>query len=136
MAGERQHRNRGIGWEAVHLAVDDHSRVSFGQVLVDETALSCVQFLRDAVAYNWCRPHCALNHQPPMSRIPAMSNLLGLNIQAAPHTRDRPPVARRGGFFALANQEVSFCYNKICFGTISAIVVGTLEQAMEKCWKC
>lgn len=161
ITGKRQHRNRGIGWDAVHLAIDDHSRVSFGQVLADETALSCVQFLRDAVAYyagigvriervmtdngtgyknafraacqelgirhirtrpytpktngkaerfvqtslrewayarayessaqrqaalqpfidgyNWCRPHCALNHQPPMSRIPAMNNLLRLN---------------------------------------------------------
>lgn len=29
--------------------------------------------------YNRCRPHSALNHQPPMSRIPAMYNLLRLN---------------------------------------------------------
>ena len=29
--------------------------------------------------YNWHRPHSALNRQPPMSRIPAMSNLLELN---------------------------------------------------------
>lgn len=33
------------------LAIDDHSSVSFAQVLGDETALNCVQFLRDAVAY-------------------------------------------------------------------------------------
>ncbi len=52
ITGDRtQNRNRGIGWDAVHLAIDDHSRVSFAQVLADETALSCVQFLRDAVAY-------------------------------------------------------------------------------------
>lgn len=35
----------------VHLAIDDHSRVSFAQVLPDEKAVSCVQFLRAAVAY-------------------------------------------------------------------------------------
>ena len=29
--------------------------------------------------YNWLRPHSALNRQPPMSRIPAASNLLELN---------------------------------------------------------
>ena len=46
ITGQRQHRNRGIGWDAVHLAIDDHSRVSFARVLGDETALSCVQFLR------------------------------------------------------------------------------------------
>lgn len=29
--------------------------------------------------YNWHRPHSALNHQPPMSRILAMNNVLKLN---------------------------------------------------------
>lgn len=161
ITGQRQHKNRGIGWDAVHLAIDDHSRVSFARIKPDETAASCVQFLREAVAYyasigvridrvmtdngtgykntfrsacaelgirhlrtkpytpktngkaerfvqtslrewayarpyissaereaalqpfihryNWHRPHSALNHQPPMSRIPAMSNLLRLD---------------------------------------------------------
>jgi transposase InsO family protein len=162
ITGDRKlNRNKGIGWDAVHLAIDDHSRVSFARVLSDEKAISCVQFLRQAVdyyaslgvriervmtdngagyknafwaacqelgirhirtrpytpktngkaerfvqtslrewayarpyessaqrqaalqpfidSYNWCRPHSALNHQPPMSRIPAMNNLLRLN---------------------------------------------------------
>lgn len=162
ITGDRtKNHNRGIGWDMVHLAVDDHSRVSFAQVLPDEKATSCVQFLRQAVAYyaglgvriervmtdngagykntfkaacdelgirhiktrpytpktngkaerfvqtslrewayarpyissaqreaalqpflhryNWHRPHCALNRQPPMSRIPAVSNLLELD---------------------------------------------------------
>jgi hypothetical protein len=47
-------------------------------------------------------------------------------------TTSRPP--RR--LFVPANQEVSFCYNAICFGTISAKTVGTWEQTQEKCWKC
>ena len=162
ITGDRtKNRNRGIGWDAVHLAIDDHSRVSFARILPDEGAISCAQFLREAVAYfaslgvrvdrvmtdngtgykkifkaacdelgvrhlrtrpytpktngkaerfvqtslrewayarpyessqerhaalqpfldryNWVRPHSALNHEPPMSRIPAMSNLLTLN---------------------------------------------------------
>ena len=162
ITGDRtKNHNRGIGWDMVHLAIDDHSRVSFAQVLPDEKAVSCVQFLRQALAYyaslgvriervmtdngtgykntfkaacdelgirhiktrpytpktngkaerfvqtslrewayarpyissaqreaalqpflhryNWHRPHCALNRQPPMSRIPAVSNLLELN---------------------------------------------------------
>jgi transposase InsO family protein len=162
ITGDRtKNHNRGIGWDMVHLAIDDHSRVSFAQILPDEKAVSCVQFLRQAVAYyaslgvriervmtdngtgykntfkaacdelgirhiktrpytpktngkaerfvqtslrewayarpyissaqreaalqpflhryNWHRPHCALNRQPPMSRIPAVSNLLELD---------------------------------------------------------
>jgi transposase InsO family protein len=161
ITGVRQHRHRGIGWDAVHLAIDDHSRVSFARIQADEGALSCVQFLRQAVAYyaelgvriervmtdngtgykrqfqaacqelgirhlrtrpytpktngkaerfvqtslrewayarpyessaqreaalqpfihryNWHRPHSALNHLPPMSRIPAVNNVLKLD---------------------------------------------------------
>lgn len=163
ITGDRRiNRRKGKGWEAVHLAIDDHSRVSFAQVLTDETASSYVQFLRDAVTYyasigvriervmadngagykntfraacdeqgirhvrtrpytpktngkaerfvqtslrewayvrpyassarrkaalkpfidryNHSRPHSALGHQPPMSRIPGVNDLLRLNI--------------------------------------------------------
>jgi len=163
ITGDRAlNRNRGIGWDMVHLAIDDHSRVSFALIKTDERGDNCALFLREAVAYyaslgvridrvmtdngsgyvskafrtaclelqlrhlrtrpytpktngkaerfvqtslrewayarpyansaqreaalqpflhryNWHRPHSALNHQPPMSRIPAMSNLLELN---------------------------------------------------------
>lgn len=163
ITGDRTlNRNRGIGWDMVHLAIDDHSRVSFALIKTDERGDNCAQFLRQAVAYyaglgvridrvmtdngcgyvskafraacielrirhvrtrpytpktngkaerfvqtslrewayarpyassaqrqaalqpfvhryNWHRPHSALNRQPPMSRIPAMSNLLELN---------------------------------------------------------
>lgn len=162
ITGDRTlNRNKGTGWDAVHLAIDDHSRVSFAAIKPDETTASCTQFLREAVAayarlgvridrvmtdngtgykkvfdavcgelglrhirtrpytpktngkaerfvqtslrewayarpyessaqreaalqpfihhYNWHRPHSALNHQPPMSRIPAMNNLLKLD---------------------------------------------------------
>jgi transposase InsO family protein len=161
ITGDRTYRHRGSGWDMVHLAIDDHSRVSFAQVLPDEKAVSCVQFLHEALTYyaslgvriqrimtdngkgfknvfkaacdelgirhiktrpytpktngkaerfvqtslrewayarpyetsaqreaalqpflhryNWHRPHSALNRQPPMSRIPAMNNLLELN---------------------------------------------------------
>jgi transposase len=42
--GDRRTRKRGIGWDAVHMAIDDYSRVSFAMVLADETAASCVHF--------------------------------------------------------------------------------------------
>lgn len=163
ITGDRTlNRNRGIGWDMVHLAIDDHSRVSFALIKTDERGENCAQFLHEAVAYyaglgvridrvmtdngsgyvskafrvacselgirhvrtrpytpktngkaerfvqtslrewayarpyessaqreaalqpflhryNWHRPHSALNRQPPMSRIPAMNNLLELD---------------------------------------------------------
>lgn len=41
----------GAGWECVHVAIDDHSRVGFSQSYPDETAPSAIAFLRAAVAY-------------------------------------------------------------------------------------
>jgi len=46
-----KNKNRGIGWDAVHLAIDDHSRVAFAQIKADETTQSCVEFLRETVAF-------------------------------------------------------------------------------------
>jgi transposase InsO family protein len=50
--GDRTRRVRGLGWEYVHVAVDDASRVTYAEVLRDErAATSVVPFLRRAVAY-------------------------------------------------------------------------------------
>ena len=53
ITGERTGRSasRGIGWEFVHVAIDDASRVAFSQVLPDEKKESAVVFLEAAVAY-------------------------------------------------------------------------------------
>jgi transposase len=39
------------GWEFVHVAIDDHSRLAYAEVLGDETAASAVAFLRRALAF-------------------------------------------------------------------------------------
>jgi transposase InsO family protein len=39
------------GWEFVHVAVDDHSRLAYAEVLRDETAASAIAFLRRALAF-------------------------------------------------------------------------------------
>ena len=39
------------GWEYLHVAIDDHSRIAFSQVLPNFTGASAVTFLRAAVAY-------------------------------------------------------------------------------------
>jgi len=44
-------KSRGVGWDFVHVCIDDHSRVAFSEIKPDETADSAVPFLRAAVAY-------------------------------------------------------------------------------------
>jgi transposase InsO family protein len=40
-----------VGWEYVHVAVDDYSRLAYAEVLPDEKASTAAGFLRRAVAY-------------------------------------------------------------------------------------
>lgn len=48
-------QGRGLGWDYVHVAVDDHSRLAYAEVLSDERAATCAAFLHRAVA--WFRGH-------------------------------------------------------------------------------
>ena len=49
--GDRRRRFRGIGWEYVHVCVDDATRLAYVEVLPDERGTSCAAFLRRAVAH-------------------------------------------------------------------------------------
>ena len=49
--GNRRTRVTGIGWEYTHVAIDDHSRLAYSEVLDDETAETTAGFLRRAVAW-------------------------------------------------------------------------------------
>ena len=53
ITGDRtgQSNSRGVGWEFVHVCIDDHSRVAFSQIFQNEKAESAVPFLKAAVAY-------------------------------------------------------------------------------------
>jgi transposase InsO family protein len=44
-------RNRGDGWEAIHVCVDDATRLAYVEVLPDERALTTVAFFERAVAW-------------------------------------------------------------------------------------
>lgn len=50
-AGEGQSNSRGVGWEFVHVAIDDASRIAFSQILPDERKQSAVAFLEAALCY-------------------------------------------------------------------------------------
>jgi transposase InsO family protein len=45
------HRHNTVGWEFVHIAVDDYSRLAYAEVLDDERASTAAGFLRRAVCY-------------------------------------------------------------------------------------
>lgn len=53
ITGDRtgQSSTRGVGWEYVHVCIDDASRVAFSQILPDEKKESAVAFLEAAIAY-------------------------------------------------------------------------------------
>ncbi len=49
--GNRRTRVTGIGWEYTHIAIDDHARLAYSEVLADETDETTAGFLRRAVAW-------------------------------------------------------------------------------------
>jgi transposase InsO family protein len=49
--GDRRARVQGIGWEYAHVAVDDHSRVAYVEVLSDQTGATTAAFLRRTSAW-------------------------------------------------------------------------------------
>ena len=44
-------KSRGIGWEYVHLAVDDHSRLAYSEIHPNEKRASCLTFLFNALRF-------------------------------------------------------------------------------------
>jgi transposase InsO family protein len=53
--GDRTTRVRGIGWEFVHVAIDDASRMAYAEVLPNERSPCSIGFLRRCVA--WFQHH-------------------------------------------------------------------------------
>jgi transposase InsO family protein len=49
--GDRATRVRGIGWEFVHVCVDDYTRLAYVEVLPDEKGTTAAAFLRRAAAW-------------------------------------------------------------------------------------
>ena len=49
--GDRTTRVRGIGWEFVHVAIDDATRMAYAEVLPNERSPSSTRFLRRSVAW-------------------------------------------------------------------------------------
>lgn len=51
VTGDRRDSVQGAGWEYVHVAIDDHSRIAFSAIYPDETQASVLAFLDAALTY-------------------------------------------------------------------------------------
>ena len=51
VTGDRRDTVKGVGWETLFVAIDDHARVGFTAMHADERVPHAIRFLRDAVAY-------------------------------------------------------------------------------------
>jgi transposase InsO family protein len=49
--GRRRGRPQFAGWQALHVAIDDHSRLAFSRMLPNQQAETAIAFLRAAVAF-------------------------------------------------------------------------------------
>jgi len=47
----RPHRNRRVGWQHLHVAIDDHSRLAYAELLPGQDAGSCAAFLKRATSW-------------------------------------------------------------------------------------
>ena len=51
ITGDRRQRVRGIGWEFVHVCIDDCSRAAYAEVLPDERSVTVAGFVRRALTW-------------------------------------------------------------------------------------
>ena len=49
--GDRRRRSRGLGWEYLHIAIDDATRVAYAAIFPDETAVSTMAFLVEVTTW-------------------------------------------------------------------------------------
>jgi transposase InsO family protein len=51
ITGVRRYTNKGIGWEYVHVCIDDATRLAYVEVLDDEKGITAQGFLQRAIAW-------------------------------------------------------------------------------------
>jgi len=79
------------GWDAVHVAIDDATRLAYVEVLSDETATTAVAFLRRAVAF-YARHGVAVERVITDNGSPYVSTVHAIACRAlgVKHLRTRP----------------------------------------------
>jgi transposase InsO family protein len=91
-------RGEGAGWEYLHVAIDDASRLAYTALLPNEKQESAVQFLKDALA--WFSAHGVVVERVMTDNGSAFkSKLFAATLQAhgLTHKRTRPYTPRTNG---------------------------------------
>ena len=96
--GDRQRCSPGAGWEYVHVAVDDHSRLAYVEVLLAQDGRACAGFLARAIAWYLargisCRRLLTDNGSGYLSRA-FRAGCVALGLR---HRRTRPYTPRTNG---------------------------------------
>ena len=80
-----------IGWDAVHVAIDDATRLAYAEVLRDEKAITAVAFLRRALAF-FKRHGITVQRVMTDNRSPYVSKVHAIACRAlgVGHLRTRP----------------------------------------------
>jgi transposase InsO family protein len=100
ITGDRtgQSRKRGTGWEFLHVAVDDASRLAYTALMPDEKKESAVRFLEDALA--WFSAHGVVVERVMTDNGSAYRSRMFASVLQARglrHTRTRPYTPRTNG---------------------------------------
>jgi transposase InsO family protein len=96
--GDRSCRQRGLGWEFAHVAIDDYSRLAYIEVLSDERGITTAGFLRRAL--EWFRER-GIEAQRILTDngCAYVSHIFAerCRIEAVRHLRTRPYTPRTNG---------------------------------------
>jgi transposase InsO family protein len=116
MTGDRRDSVEGAGWEFAHVAIDDHSRAGFVQMLPDERKSSAVAFLEASVehyAAHGVRIKRLLTDNGPAYR----SRLFNKTCEALgiKHTYTRPYTPQTNG---KAERFIQTCLREWAYGRL------------------
>ena len=132
VTGDRKSDSEGAGWEYIHVAIDDHSRVAFSSIERDETGASACRALLKTVRYyrglgiRFARVLTDNGACTDRGGSPACSGALGLSTAthdpihrvptARPNASSRPPCAN--GRMPAAIKPLISARRTCCIGCI------------------
>jgi transposase InsO family protein len=96
--GDHKRHSKGVGWEYVHVAIDDHSRIAFSHILANEQGASAAAFLEAALAWYaqlGIRIRAVLTDNGPCYQSDAFRRLC--RQHGIRHRRTRPYTPRTNG---------------------------------------